>query len=68
MNLSMFDRFYLSLKTMVLIDERIFDMNRYDMNSEIYVIPMHKNNVWTNKLMQDPRKNLLQISSHEPSA
>ena len=34
MNLGMFDRFYPSLKTRVLIDER-----RFDMNSERYVIP-----------------------------
>jgi hypothetical protein len=67
MNLGMFDRFYPSLKTRVLIDERRFDMNRSDMNSEKYVIPMHRKNVWTNKWMQDPRKNFLQVSSYDPS-
>jgi hypothetical protein len=66
-NLGMFDRFYPSLKTRVLTDERRFDMNRSDMNSENYVIPMHRKNVWTNKWMQDPRKNFLQVSSYEPS-
>jgi hypothetical protein len=29
----------------VLIDERRFDMSRYDKNSEKYVIPMHRKNV-----------------------
>jgi hypothetical protein len=55
MDIGMFDKIYPSLKTMELIDERIFDMSRYDNNSERYVIPMHRENVWTNKWMQDPR-------------
>jgi hypothetical protein len=63
----MFDRFCPSLKTRALIDERRFDMSRYDMNSEKYVIPMHRKDVWTNKYMQDPRKNFLQVSYHDPS-
>jgi hypothetical protein len=54
-------------KTRVLIDERRFDMNRSDMNSEKYVIPMHRNNVGTNKYMHDPRKKFLQVSYHDPS-
>ena len=29
---------------------------------------MHRKNVWTNKWMQDPRKNFLQVSSYDPSA
>jgi hypothetical protein len=68
MDLGMLNRFFPSLKTRALIDERRFDMNRSDKNSEIYVIPMHRKNVWTNKWMQDPRKNLLQVSSYDPSA
>jgi hypothetical protein len=36
-------------------------MNRYDKNSEICIIPMHRKNFWTNKQMQDPRKNFLQV-------
>jgi hypothetical protein len=28
---------------------------------------MHRKNVWTNKWMQDPRKNFLQVSYHDPS-
>jgi hypothetical protein len=68
MDLGMFDRFYPSLKTRVLIDERRFDMSRSDKNSEKYVIPMHRKNVWTNKCMQDPRKKCLQVSYHDPSA
>jgi hypothetical protein len=67
MDLGMFDRFYPSLKTRALIDERRFDMNRSDKNSERYVIPMHRKNVWTNKWMQDPRKNFLQVNSYDPS-
>jgi hypothetical protein len=58
MNLGMFDRFCPSLKTRALIDERRFVMNRSDKNHERYVIPMHRKDVWTNKWMQDPRKNL----------
>jgi hypothetical protein len=67
MDLGMFDRFCPSLKTRVLIDERRFDMSRSDKNSERYVIPMHRKNVWTNKWMQDPRKNFLQVSYYDPS-
>jgi hypothetical protein len=59
MYLGMFNRVCPSSKTRVLIDEGIFDINRSDKNSERYVIPMHKNNIWTNKWMQDPRENLL---------
>ena len=64
----MFNRVCPSLKTSVLIDEIRFDMTRYDKNSERYVIPMHIKNVWTNKWMQDPRKNLLQLRSYDISA
>jgi hypothetical protein len=63
----MFNRVCPSLKTRVLIDEIRFDMSRSDKNSEIYVIPMHRKNVWTNKWMQDPENNLLQASSYDPS-
>jgi hypothetical protein len=51
MDLARLDRFYPNLKTRVLIDERRFDMSRFDRNSEKYVIPMHRKNVWTNKCM-----------------
>jgi hypothetical protein len=51
MDLGMFDILYPSLKTRVSIDERRFDMSRSDKNSEKYVIPMHRKNVWTNKCM-----------------
>jgi hypothetical protein len=57
MDLGMFDKFHPSLKTRVQLEERRFDMSRSDRNNEIYVIPMHRKNVWTNKWMQDPRKN-----------
>jgi hypothetical protein len=43
-------------------------MSRSDENSERYVIPMHRKNVWTNKWMQDPRKKFLQASYYDPSA
>jgi hypothetical protein len=67
MDLGMFDRFCSSLKTRTLKDERRFDINRSDKNNERYVIPMHRKNVWTKKWMQYPRKNLLQVSYHDPS-
>jgi hypothetical protein len=59
MDLGMFKRFGPNLKIRVQLEERRFDMNRSDRNNESYVIPMHRNNVWTNKWMQDPRKNFL---------
>ena len=43
----MFDRLCPSLKNKAPIDERRIDMNI----SYRYVIPMHRNNVWTNKWM-----------------
>jgi hypothetical protein len=64
----MFNRVCPSLKSRELIDEIRFDMNRSDKTSETYIILMHRKNVWTNKWMQDPRKNLLQVSYHDPSA
>jgi hypothetical protein len=67
MDLGMFNRLCPSLKTRALLDEKRFDMNRSDKNSERYIIPMHRKNVWTNKWMQDPRKNFLQASYYDPS-
>jgi hypothetical protein len=58
----MFDRFGPSLKPRALIDEINLDMNRSNKNNDRYVIPMHRNNILTNKWMQDPRKNFLQAS------
>ena len=58
----MFDKICPSLKTRALTDERRCDISRYDKNSENYVIPMYRKNVWTNKWMQDPRKNFLQVN------
>ena len=51
----MFDKFCPSLKTRAQLEYRIFDRTRSDKNNDIYVIPMHRKNVWTNKWMQDPR-------------
>jgi hypothetical protein len=59
MDLGMFDKKFPSLKTRVQLEERIFDMNSSDKNSERYVIPINRKNVWTNKWMQDPRNNFL---------
>jgi hypothetical protein len=42
MDLGLFNRVCPSLKARSLIDERRFDMNRYDKNSERYIIPMHR--------------------------
>jgi hypothetical protein len=47
----MVDRLCPILKTRELIEERIFDMIRSDNNSERYVIPMHIENVLTNRWM-----------------
>jgi hypothetical protein len=63
----MVDRLCPVLKTRALIDELQFDISISDKNSEIYVIPMHRENGWTNNWMQDPRKNLLQVSYYDPS-
>jgi hypothetical protein len=59
MDLAIFDKFCPILKSRAQLGERRFDMSRYTKNSERYVIPMHRKNVWTNKWMQDPRKNIL---------
>jgi len=41
----MFDKVYPRLKTRAQLEERRFDMNRSNKNSERYVIPMHRKNV-----------------------
>jgi hypothetical protein len=63
----MLDRFCPSLKTRAQIEERRYDMNRSDRSNERYVIPMHRKNCWTNKWMQDPRKNFFQVYHCDPS-
>jgi hypothetical protein len=68
MDLGMFDKLCPSLKTRAQLEERRFDMNRSNINNEMYVIPMHRKNVWTNKWMQEPRNNFLQVSYYDPSA
>jgi hypothetical protein len=68
MDLGIFDKFCPSLKTRAQLEERRYDMNRSDKNSERYVIPMHRKNFWTNKWMQDPRKNFLQVYHYDPIA
>jgi hypothetical protein len=68
MNIGLFDKICPSLKTGELIDEGRFHMRRSDKNNERYVIPMHRENVWTKKWMQDPREIFLQVNYHDPSA
>jgi hypothetical protein len=63
----MFDKFCLSLKTRALIDEKRFDMSRSDKICERYVISMHRENVWTNNWLQDPRNKCFHVSYHDPS-
>jgi hypothetical protein len=59
MDLGMFDRFHTSLKARAQVEERRFDTNRSDQVNERYFIPMHRNNFWNNKWMQEPRNNFL---------
>jgi hypothetical protein len=55
MNLSMFNRFCPILKAREQLEERV-DVSKVNINEERYVIPMYRNNFWTNKWMQEPRK------------
>ena len=59
----MFDRFFPSLKTRAPLEERN-DLNKFDRNRERYVIPMHRKNFWTNKWMQEPRKNFCRLQAN----
>jgi hypothetical protein len=56
MNLGMFNRLCPSLKVRAQQEERV-DLSKANRNEERYVIPKHRNNFWTNKWMQGPRKN-----------
>jgi hypothetical protein len=69
MNLGMFNRFCPSLKARAQLEERV-DLSKANRNEERYVIPMHRKNFWTNKWMQEPRKNFcrLQVQHCDPSA
>jgi hypothetical protein len=67
-DLGMFARFCTSLKTRSQLEERRFDMNRSDQINKRYVIPMNRKNFWTNKWMQDPRKNFLHVHHYDPNA
>jgi hypothetical protein len=64
MHLGMFDRFCPSLKTRAQLEESIFDLNRFDSKGERYVIPMDRNNFWTNKWKQEPRTNVCRLQVH----
>jgi hypothetical protein len=67
MNLSMSNRLRPSLKAMAQLKERV-DLSKFNGNEERYVIPMHKKNFWTNKWMQEPRRNFwrLQVQHYDP--
>ena len=67
MNLSMFNRFYPSLKAMSQLEERV-DLSKFNRNEKRYVIPMHIKSFWTNKWMQEPRNIFLQVEHCDPSA
>ena len=54
MNLGMFNRLCPSLKARAQLEESV-DLSKANRNDEIYVIPMHRKNFWTNKWMQEPR-------------
>jgi hypothetical protein len=56
----MFARFGPSLKARAQLEERV-DLNRFDRDSETYVIHMHRNNFWTNKWLREPRKNFCRL-------
>jgi hypothetical protein len=43
MNLGMFDRFFPRLKSRVQLEERV-DLNKFDKNREIYIVPVHRKN------------------------
>jgi hypothetical protein len=60
MNLSMFNIFCLSLKARAQLEERV-DVNKSNRNKERYVIHMHRKNFWTNKWMEEPRKNFCKL-------
>jgi hypothetical protein len=68
MNLSMFNRFCPSLKARVQLKEK-YDLSKVNRNKERYGIPMHRKNFWTNKWMEEPRKNFcrLQVQHCGPS-
>jgi hypothetical protein len=49
------------------LKERV-DLSKLNGNEERYVIPMHRENFWTNKWMQEPRKKFcrLQVQHYDP--
>jgi hypothetical protein len=68
MDLGMFNRLYPSLKDRAQREERVYT-SKANRNEERYVIPMHRKNFWTNKWMQEPRKNfcILKVQHCDPS-
>jgi hypothetical protein len=55
-NLGMLDIFCPRFKIRAPLQEIRFDLDKFDRDSERYFIPMDRNNFWTNKWMQDPKK------------
>ena len=68
MNLSIFNILCPSLRAREKLEDK-FDLSKANRNEERYVIPMHRKNFWTNKWMQEPRKNFcrLQVQHCNPS-
>ena len=60
MNLSIFNRLCPSLKVREQLKERV-DLSKFNGNEEIFVIPMNRKSFWTNKWMQEPRKNFCRL-------
>jgi hypothetical protein len=60
MNLDLCDNVCPSLNGREQLEERV-DLNKFDRNREIYVIPMHRKSFWTNKWMHEPRKNFCRL-------
>jgi len=56
MSLNSFNRFCPSFINRTQLRENI-ELSRVSGNNEKYVIPMHRQNCWTNKWMQEPREN-----------
>jgi hypothetical protein len=63
----MFKSFCPNMKARAQLKE-IIDLSKFNGSKEIYVIPLHRKSFWTNKWMQEPRKNFcrLQVQPYDP--
>jgi hypothetical protein len=68
MDLSMFNRFFPSLKARANLKERVY-LIKSNINEEGYVILMHRKSFWTNKSMEEPENNFcrFQVQHCDPS-